>query len=195
MPLTDTQLRSLLADYRPRPLAGDASLVEMRPAGVLMPLIARGANGDWHVLLTQRTSHLTHHAGQISLPGGKVEPGDADAVAAALREAEEEVALMRDRVELIGQLDDYRTVTNYRITPVVGLVRDPGELRADPSEVEDIFEVPLAFFMSPGNFERHDHVVDGRQRSFYAVPYNGHFIWGATAAMLKKLSQVLSASS
>lgn len=193
--LSGDQLRSMFDAYQPQPLAADPQIdqTQPKPAGVLVPLVA-GADG-WHVLLTQRTSHLTHHAGQISFPGGRVEPDDPSATIAALREAEEEISLARDRVELIGQLDDYRTVTNYRVTPVVGLITDTGPLKADANEVAAIFQAPLAHFLNPDNFERHDRAVDNRSRSFYAVPYEGYFIWGATAAMLKNLASVIQGAT
>ena len=110
---------------------------------------------------------------------------------AALREAEEEIGLKPDRVELIGVLDQYRTVTNYCVTPVVGLIDYTGPLQRDENEVEAIFEVPLSHFLNPDNFERHDRIVNGRNRSFYAVPYDQWFIWGATAAMLKNLASII----
>ena len=192
---TDERLRQIIGAYQAQPLAHDPTAIANdappKPAGVLVPLVQ--AADEWRVLLTQRTSHLTHHAGQISFPGGRVEPDDASPAMAALREAEEEISLAPDRVELIGAIDDYRTVTNYCVTPVVGLIADTGPLRADENEVAAIFDVPLSHFLSPENFERHDRIVDGRARSFYAVPYDKRFIWGATAAMLKNLSSILNA--
>ncbi|MBV6633587.1 MAG: CoA pyrophosphatase [Alphaproteobacteria bacterium] len=186
-------LRRIFADYQPRPLAEHAEGPVLKPAGVLVPLVNRSEG--WTVILTQRTSDLTHHAGQISFPGGRVDADDASPLAAALREAEEEIALQPSRVETIGELDQYRTITRYRITPVIGLIEDPGPLKADPSEVAEIFEVPLPFFLDAANFERHDRVVDGRHRAFYAVPYDGRFIWGATAAMLRNLCTVVGSAS
>ncbi|MEM6904067.1 MAG: CoA pyrophosphatase [Pseudomonadota bacterium] len=131
----------------------------------------------------------------MSFPGGRVDDADASPLAAALREAEEEIALAPSRVEIIGALDQYRTITRYRITPVIGLIDDPGVLTPDPREVAEIFEVPLPFLLDADNFERHDRVVDGRHRAFYAVPYDGRFIWGATAAMLKNLCTVVGSAA
>jgi 8-oxo-dGTP pyrophosphatase MutT (NUDIX family) len=163
------------------------------PAAVLMPIILR--EGGLTLLLTQRTAHLHDHAGQVSLPGGRVDPSDATAIEAALREAEEEVGLHRDHVELLGTLPDYFTGTGFRVTPVVSLVQPPIELKADPFEVAEIFEVPLSFLMDGANHQR--RTVDlpnaAGRRTFYAMPYDRFFIWGATAAMLRNLFHFLRA--
>ena len=145
------------------------------------------------VLLTQRATQLRNHAGQISFPGGRVEPGDTDAGVAALREAEEEVGLPRERVTLLGRLAEYETVTGYRVTPVVGWVEPPFEIRVDPVEVADVFEVPLAFLLEPANQQRHFRMVGDVRRDYYAIPYGSRYIWGATAAMLLILDRTLRA--
>jgi len=160
------------------------------PAAVLVPLVVRIEGLT--VLLTQRTEHLADHPGQVAFPGGRVEPGDTDAVHAALREAEEEVGLTADHVSVIGRLDTYVTGTGYEITPVVGLVRAPYPMRVDPHEVADVFEVPLAFVLDPRNHERRSREVKGRTRNYYVLPFPGRFIWGATAGMLVNLAEVLS---
>ena len=163
-------------------------------ASVLVPLVQRpeGLN----VLLTQRTDHLRDHAGQISFPGGRVEDDDADAVAAALREAEEEVGLPRTAVDVIGTLPHYTTVTNYVVTPVVALVTPPFTLRLDTFEVAEAFEVPLDYLMTPAHHQRHEFEFNGQRRQFLSMPWEGvggdglprrYFIWGATAAMLRNL--------
>jgi 8-oxo-dGTP pyrophosphatase MutT (NUDIX family) len=167
------------------PMPGEA----LRPAAVLVPLVERPEGLS--VLLTQRTAHLNDHAGQISFPGGRFESDDADAAACALREAEEEIGLGRDRVEVIGRLDTYLIRTGFEVTPVVGLVTPPVELRPDPFEVDEIFQVPLAFVIDPRNRERRSRDVNGTQRDFWAIPYGNYFIWGATAGMLVNLSDVL----
>jgi 8-oxo-dGTP pyrophosphatase MutT (NUDIX family) len=146
-----------------------------------------------NVLLTQRAAHLTDHAGQISLPGGRVEPTDPDSVFAALREAEEEIGLPPDHVEIVGRLDTYITGTGFEIAPVVGLVRVPFASRLDEFEVAELFEVPLAFIVDPANHERRSRELRGRMRSFYVLPYRDRYIWGATAAMLVNLAEVLAA--
>lgn len=168
---------------------GAAAPPVLRPAAVLVPLVDRP--GGLTVLFTQRTANLAAHAGQVSFPGGRIEPTDADATAAALRESEEEIALARDRVEMIGRLDRYVTGTGFQITPLVGIVHPPFELTPDPNEVADIFEVPFTFILDPANAERHSREVQGKQRHFYAFPYQERYIWGATAGMLVNLCEVL----
>jgi 8-oxo-dGTP pyrophosphatase MutT (NUDIX family) len=169
---------------------GAPPAVALTPAAVLVPLVMRPAG--LAVLLTQRTAHLAAHAGQISFPGGSIEPEDADSIAAALRETEEEVGLPRGYVEVIGRLDTYVTSTGFEVTPVVGLVRAPYPSKPDPFEVAEVFEVPLDFIIDPVNHERHSREFKGRMRSFYVVPYRHRYIWGATAGMLVNLAEVLT---
>lgn len=179
-----------------RPESADESLFALRDiiaASVLVPLVRR-ADG-LHLLLTRRTDHLTSHAGQISFPGGRAEPRDSDAIDTALRETEEEIGLERGQIDIIGLLPDYLTSSGYRVTPVVGLVHPPFELRPDPNEVADVFEVPLAFLMDGMNHQRLSvELPEGAgRRHFYAMPYGPHFIWGATAGMLRNLFHLLRA--
>lgn len=177
---------------------GDHSLTEgekpperaLTAASVLVPLVERPEGLT--VLLTQRTAHLAAHAGQVSFPGGRVEPEDSDAVATALRETREEIGLPADRVEPVGRLDTYITGTGFEITPVVGLVGIPLSLIPDPYEVADIFEVPLDFVLDPRNHERHSREWKGRMRSFFVLPYENRYIWGATAGMLINLAEILA---
>jgi 8-oxo-dGTP pyrophosphatase MutT (NUDIX family) len=161
----------------------------LRPAAVLVPLIDRAEGMS--VLLTQRTAHLSAHAGQIAFPGGRIEPQDPDATAAALRETEEEIGLSRDRVTIIGRLDTYVTGTGFEVTPVVGLVAAPFALALDPFEVAEAFEVPLSFVLDPGNHRRVTRVYEERTRTFFVLPYENRYIWGATAGMLVNLAEVL----
>lgn len=162
------------------------------PAAVLIPLVER-AEG-FTVLFTQRTADLKSHGGQISFPGGRMEPTDRDAVAGALRETAEETGLDASHIEILGRLDPYATVTGYDVTPVVGAVTPPFTLKPDPVEVADIFEVPLAFFLDPVNHQRHSRVIsEGVVRAYYAIPYGDRYIWGATAGMLINLYEVLTA--
>ena len=159
------------------------------PAAVLVPLVNRSEGLT--VLLTQRSADLPDHPGQISFPGGRVEREDPDVGIAALREAEEEIGLPRERVSLLGRLSDYETVTGYRVTPVVGWVEPPFEVRPDPVEVADVFEVPLAFLLEPSNQQRHFRMLGEIRRDYFAIPYGERYIWGATAAMLMILERTL----
>lgn len=163
-----------------------------RPAAVLMPLVRREPGIT--VLLTQRTDDMPSHAGQIAFPGGRRQAEDANAVATALRETEEEVGLARRFVEVIGPVDPYRTGTGYEITPIVGIVRPGFTTHADPREVADVFEVPLEHFLDEKNHRIDSRIWQGRERRYYAMPYGERYIWGATAGMLKNLHFVLTAA-
>lgn len=158
-------------------------------AAVLFPIVLRDSGVT--VLLTQRTAHLRDHGGQISFPGGRVEVEDLSPIHTALRETEEEIGLDRERIEIIGFLPEYRTGTGFRVTPVVALVRPPFELTPDPFEVAEVFEVPLAFLLDPGNHQRHSLHYRGALRHFFAMPYGDYFIWGATAGMIRSLTERL----
>lgn len=159
------------------------------PAAVLVGLVERPEGMG--VLLTKRTPHLTDHAGQIAFPGGRIDATDADAVAAALREAEEEVGLPARNVEMLGRLDTYVTRTGFEVTPCVGFVTPPDLYRADPFEVAEVFEVPLRFFRDPLSRKLETRTFQGKQRFFYAYPWGDYYIWGATAGMLNNLVEVL----
>ena len=178
-------------DLNPDMLADFAVMEAPRPAAVLIPVVARD---ELTVLLTRRTSTLSSHAGQISFPGGRVDPGDPTIAAAALREAREEIGLDADYIESLGFIDSYRTGTGYRIAPLVALVQPSFTLTLNPAEVEHAFEVPLSFLMDEVNHQRHSREWRGRERSFYAMPYGDYYIWGATAGMIKNLHQRLFTS-
>ena len=166
----------------------------LRPAAVLVPLVDHppGHPHGMTVLLTQRTAHLTAHAGQISFPGGRIEACDPDPESAALRETEEEVGLPRDRIRLTGRLDTYLTGTGFEITPVVGIVTPPFPIAIDPFEVAEAFEVPLSYILDRRNHQRVERQSGAHRRVFYVLPYEGRNIWGATAGILVNLAEVLA---
>ncbi len=179
------EAQSPRSDYDLNPHLRPASPAPLKPAAVLVPIVQRPQGLT--LLLTRRADHLPAHGGQVGFPGGRIEDADASPVEAALREAEEEIGLKRDYVEIIGRLDAYETGTGFRISPVVALVREGFSLDIDAREVAEVFEVPLAFLMEPRNHERHRMVWRGKEREFYAMPYDRHYIWGATAGMIVDL--------
>ncbi|MFQ5959210.1 MAG: CoA pyrophosphatase [Alphaproteobacteria bacterium] len=158
-------------------------------AAVLIALVAHA--GGMTAIFTRRTEHLADHAGQVSFPGGRVERGDAGPVATALREAEEEIGLGPERVEVIGCLDRCDTSTGFLVTPVVGLVTPPLALTLDPFEVAEAFEVPLSFLLDPANRRREAVMYKGRKREYFTLDYEGRTIWGATARMVISLHEAL----
>jgi 8-oxo-dGTP pyrophosphatase MutT (NUDIX family) len=166
---------------------GDAipEAVPLTPAAVLAPIVRR--EQGFTVLLTLRSSSMPSHAGQVSFPGGRVQAGDAGIVAAALRETHEETGIAPEHVAPIGGFGAYRTGTNYIITPVLAFVDPAFTLNLDPREVDDVFETPLAFLMDAANHELHAREWQGARREYYAMPWEGRYIWGATAGMIKAL--------
>jgi 8-oxo-dGTP pyrophosphatase MutT (NUDIX family) len=160
----------------------------LTPAAVLVPIVVHPVPT---VLLTLRGRHLKAHAGQVAFPGGRIEPTDASPVAAALREAEEEIGLSGAAVHVVGRLGEHVTGTGYRVTPVVALVRPPVTLSPDPSEVDEVFELPLAHVLDPAAQRWHEEVMLGRLRRYWVVQHDRHLIWGATAAMLVALGRAL----
>ena len=165
--------------------------VALIAAAVLVPIVVR--QPELTVLLTQRTAHLRDHAGQVSFPGGRCEAADQSPVMTALREAQEEVGLPPGQVEVLGLLPDFHTQTGFVVTPVVGLVTPPLNLKLDDFEVADVFEPPLGFLLDGGNFRRDQYEYQGVSREYWAVPWQGRYIWGATAGMLVKLREYLFA--
>jgi 8-oxo-dGTP pyrophosphatase MutT (NUDIX family) len=162
-----------------------AAVRPIRPAAVLVAVVERD---EPMVLLTQRTAHLKEHSGQISFPGGKIDSGETPHDA-ALREAEEEIGLSRDAVEPVGFLDLYLTMLGYRIVPLIARLKPPFKLALNEAEVEETFEVPLAFLMEPGNLQRHSREWQGMTRSYYAIPFEKRYIWGVTAGILRNLHE------
>jgi 8-oxo-dGTP pyrophosphatase MutT (NUDIX family) len=156
----------------------------IRPAAVLIPIVD---HAQPTVLLTQRAAHLNDHAGQISFPGGKIDASDASPLDAALREAEEEIGLKREFIDPIGYLDLYATGFGFRILPTLARVKPGFKLRINETEVDDAFEVPLAFLMDPANHQLHSKEFRGMERSYYAMPFAERYIWGATAGILRVL--------
>jgi 8-oxo-dGTP pyrophosphatase MutT (NUDIX family) len=158
-------------------------------AAVLVPLVHRPEG--LQLLLTQRTAHLTDHAGQISFPGGRVEPRDSSPEETALRETEEEIGLARSHVTLLGRLPDYEIPSGFRVTPVVGWIEAPFELELDAFEVAEVFEAPLTHFIDPKRYQRREYRLRERHRHYMAIPYEGRYIWGATAGMLYSFARAL----
>jgi 8-oxo-dGTP pyrophosphatase MutT (NUDIX family) len=200
LPLTRSRLQAWLTASAAVAASGDDRFADdgetlamvprnqpLKDAAVLVLLVNHATPT---IVFTQRTSHLTDHAGQISFPGGRVEPDDADATATALREAAEETGLDVTQVEVIGALPQYVTGTGYRITPVVAWAETPPSYAPDTFEVEEVFEVPAAFLLDPQNHRQERAMYKGRMRAYYAVPFASRYIWGATAGMLITFSRV-----
>jgi 8-oxo-dGTP pyrophosphatase MutT (NUDIX family) len=194
-PLTRENIAEGLARPAPVPEPDDLHTITLKEgarvteAAVLVPLVNRP--GRVHLLLTQRTAHLDDHAGQISFPGGRVEAGDAGREETALRETEEEIGLPRAAVAVLGRLPTYEIPSGFRITPVVGWIEAPLTLKPDPFEVAEIFEAPLEHFLDPGRYQRREFRFRGRHRHYLAIPFEGRYIWGATAGMLYNLCRML----
>ncbi len=182
-------LELMAGDHHLNP--GIVPLTSLRQAAVLIPIIEHASQPQ--VLLTQRARHLAKHAGQISFPGGRSEDSDPDLAYTALRETHEEVGLAPDLFEMVGALPPYVTGTGFSIAPYIGIARAPLQTQADPSEVDEIFEVPLAFLLDPKNHQRHSRIWQGQTRYFWAIPYQQRYIWGATAGILVNLSRLLRA--
>jgi 8-oxo-dGTP pyrophosphatase MutT (NUDIX family) len=196
--ITPDWIAERIARPAPAPSPEDLHLATV-PAGarvtdaaVMVPLVQRPHGVQ--VLLTQRTAHLSDHAGQISFPGGRVEAADATREETALRETEEEIGLARAHVRVLGRLPEYEIPSGFRITPIVGWVEPPFELTLDPFEVAAAFEAPLEHFLDPLRYQRREYRFRGRHRHYMAVPFEGRYIWGATAGMLYSFANMLGAN-
>lgn len=175
------------SDFDLNPGARPGGVLRLRPASVLIPLVERGAG--LRLILTRRAALLKHHPGQVAFPGGKQDPSDPSPLAAALREAREEIGLDPADVHILGPLAQHDTVTGFAIAPFVGLVDAGFRPVIDRSEVDEVFEVPLDFLLDPGNYQIHARIWNGRARRYYAIPYGPHYIWGATARILRALAE------
>ncbi len=164
---------------------------KLRPAGVLVPFLVR--ENKVEVILTKRASGLKHHPGQIAFPGGKQDDTDADVVAAALREAHEEIGLVPSNVEVLGTMASHETVTGFNVTPVLGRVRAPFEYLPEPQEVDEVFQVPLDLLGNPDRYRIQSRYWLGRRRYYYTVPFGPYYIWGATARILCSLANSMCA--
>jgi 8-oxo-dGTP pyrophosphatase MutT (NUDIX family) len=183
--LTDHSMPGARGDLDLDPVLWEkAGVTATRPAAVLVPVVARA---EPMVLLTQRTSELPSHAGQIAFPGGKIDPTDESPLAAALREADEEIGLHAQFVDPIGYLDLYLTFSGFRILPLLARVDPEYRIEINPAEVTEAFEVPLQFLMHPGNHQRLKRDWKGIERHYYAMPFNDRYIWGVTAGILRNL--------
>jgi len=196
-PVERRELARRLALPHPAPAPEDRHVFRLpegarvTEAAVMLPLVQR--DGTMSVLLTQRTAHLNDHAGQISFPGGRVEPDDPSREATALRETEEEIGLAAARIEVLGRLPVYEVPSGFRITPVVGWIDAPFDLAPDTFEVAEVFEVPVAHFLNPAHYVRREYHYRERHRHYLAVPYEGRYIWGATAGMLWAFAHIVRA--
>jgi 8-oxo-dGTP pyrophosphatase MutT (NUDIX family) len=193
--LTREGITQGLARPAPSPEPDDLHMIALQEgtrvteAAVLVPLVDR--SGHVQVLFTQRTAHLDDHAGQISFPGGRVEKGDASREETALRETEEEIGIASGSVAVLGRLPEYEIPSGFRITPVVGWIETPFALNPDPFEVAAVFEAPLEHFLDAARYQRRQFRFRGRHRHYLAIPFEGRYIWGATAGMLYNLCRLL----
>ncbi|KIN67921.1 Hydrolase [Sulfitobacter donghicola DSW-25 = KCTC 12864 = JCM 14565] len=162
---------------------------KLRPAGVLAPIVE--TENGLSLLLTKRSAALKHHPGQIAFPGGKQDEGDKDVIAAALREADEEIGLPPDTVEILGTLPQHETITSFIVTPVVGFVKSDFVVRPEPGEVDEVFAVPLTHVLNPDNYQIQSRRWRGQKRHYFVVPFGPYYIWGATARMLRSWSEII----
>lgn len=190
--MQDPAVLPLYGDYRLNPTDVETRLLERaRPAAVLIAACER--EGEARLILTERTPHLRAHSGQVAFPGGKIDPEDDGPAGAALREAQEEIGLAPAALDVVGHLDGYITTSGYRIAPVVAIARAPFAYTINAQEVAHVFEAPLAFLMDPARHEKRSRPYNGAERFFYAMPWDGHYIWGVTAGIIRLLYERLYA--
>ncbi|WP_417258553.1 CoA pyrophosphatase [Celeribacter sp.] len=175
------------SDFDLNPNAERFSASQLRTAGVLVSFIERPTG--LNLILTKRASHLKHHPGQIAFPGGRMDEGDPDVIATALREAHEEIGLTADNVEVLGQLPPHETVSQYSMVPILGRIRDDFDAVCEVGEVAELFEVPADVVLDPDNFRIEQRMWRGTMRAYYTVPYGPYYIWGATARVLRGLAE------
>ncbi|MBV1909137.1 MAG: CoA pyrophosphatase [Kangiellaceae bacterium] len=172
--------------------SGKPVATEFKQAGVLIPLVYNQSNKGWDVILTRRALHLKHHAGEISFPGGRFEKKDLNLKTTAIRETVEEIGLKEDQIEVIGRLPQQSTISQYRVTPYIGIVSNDYQLRIDENEVVEAFSIPLQFAINPDNHQIVNHQLSGQTFSYFVIQYNNYRVWGATAQMIIRLSERLN---
>lgn len=189
--LGEEALAALLATLSQVPLEDDAEGLLPRDAGskpAAVLILVLWQQDGWQVVLTRRTAHLRSHAGQISFPGGRLEEGDASAAMAALREAEEEIGLPASAVRVVAQMGQYQTITGYAVTPVLGVLTQPVVFQPSPDEVDEVFTLPLSLALDARQYERHYYERDGYRGHYYSLTHGEYYVWGATAAMLRRMA-------
>ena len=174
------------------PDLGGTTLSNFKRAAVLVPIV--GYAGSPMIILTKRSETLLHHPGQISFPGGRVEPGDGDSANTALRETDEEIGVKKDRIDVLGKLPDYDVLSGFRVTPIVGWLSPPLVYVIDSLEVDEVFEIPLQFVLDPNNHKLGSRLIKGERKSFYVISYEDRYIWGATAGILVSLYHAINDS-
>ncbi len=192
-----------LADDKPDPIEderiatyqkalGQSPSSQFRLASVLIPLVRNVTKGEWEILLTRRAKHLKHHPGEISFPGGRFEESDGNLQTTAIRETQEETGIQKKQIQIIGRLPQQNTVSQYKVTPFVGVISPDYQLRMDPGEVDEIFLIPFNYAINPDNHSKHEQNLNNMSISYYEIRYNEYNIWGATARMLINLSALLN---
>lgn len=171
--------------------SGKPPITTLSQASVLIPLVKSLTGDSWDIILTRRATHLKHHAGEISFPGGRHEPSDQDLQATAIRETNEEIGISADHIDIIGKLPVQATISQFQVTPFIGIIDSNYQIEIDTNEVAESFLVPFSFVTNQNNHKKIDRILNGQTFSYFEIEYNRHRIWGATAQMLVRLSQRL----